>query len=47
MGVFEMSKFENGTKAVLDALVLYTKQNGLISVIGILINIILIIFRWW
>lgn len=34
MGVFEMSNFAHGTKAVLDALVKYTKESGLISVIG-------------
>jgi phosphoglycerate kinase len=34
MGVFEMANFEHGTRAVADAVVLATKENGAFSLIG-------------
>lgn len=34
VGVFEMEKFANGTKAVMDAVVLVTANNGAITIIG-------------
>lgn len=34
MGVFEMAKFESGTKGVMDAVVAATKA-GAVSVIGV------------
>jgi phosphoglycerate kinase len=34
MGVFEMANFEHGTRAVADAVVAATKQNGAFSLIG-------------
>jgi 3-phosphoglycerate kinase len=36
VGVFEFEKFANGTKAVMDAVVLAT-QNGATTIIGIII----------
>jgi len=34
MGVFEMAKFESGTKGVMDAVVAATKAGG-VSIIGV------------